>query len=357
VAARARISAEEIDRAAEALKPAQQPRLKLVVPTSPTFVKYVLKMDEFALLDAIDEAIRYARRLVGDVQLTLEDATRADRSFLAKVCSAAAVAGAGTIVIQDSVGVYTPKEFYDVIRYLKEQSRFLDEVTLGVDCRHDLGLSLANALGAMEKGVEQVECTVGGIGFPLGQVPLEAFVTALYSRPDRYNCTSAVRTEELHRLAVLVQTITGSNGQLWGKVLRDAAISQQEADTHATEAIGPYHLESFRLITDEDGVCSAEAVLKVEGGPDRHGTASGSNQVEALYGAIGHASNIPARVVDHAVNHIRQDCKVVMVWLEDGDLVVTGRGVASTVLRASGDAYVDALCQLQSSRSSGPAGA
>lgn len=348
VAARARLLETEIDMACKALQPAQSPRIKITAPTSPAFVKYTLQMDERQVVEAVVRCISHARTLVSDVQFTAEDASRTDWGFLTGVCAAAATAGATTIVVQDSVGRLTPKEFYDLIRYLREHAPVLQQVHLGVDCRHDLGMALANALGAVERGIEQVETTVGGVGFPLGHVPLEAFVTALRSRHDRYPCQTGVQSDKLYQLSDLVQSLTGAEGVLWGRVLRDAAFTQADEVPAAprSPAGGPFSLGAFRLVTNEVGECIAETTLVTPDGSERFGTASGSTQIETLHRAIAAAAAVNVRLVDHAVNHLRRDCKEALVYLEDDTRVVSGRGVSSTVLRASAEAYVDALQRL-----------
>jgi ABC-type uncharacterized transport system ATPase subunit len=104
-------------------------------------------------------------------------------------------------------------------------------------------------------------------------------------------------------------------------------------------------------MTNESGDCLAEVSIVTASGTQYEGRAEGINQIETIHRAIASGLGVSVKLLDHTVNHIRQDCKEVLICLEDGHQVVNGRASANTVLRASAEAYVDALRKLSVSSS------
>ena len=70
------------------------------------------------VLESIQQAVQYARRLCPDVEFSAEDATRSDRDFLCQALSLAIRAGASTVNIPDTVGYATPGEMQELTRYV-----------------------------------------------------------------------------------------------------------------------------------------------------------------------------------------------------------------------------------------------
>ena len=65
-------------------------------------------------------------------------------------------AGATTLNVPDTVGFTTPSEFRELIRYLRTHVEGIENVTLSVHGHNDLGMAVANFLGAIEGGARQV---------------------------------------------------------------------------------------------------------------------------------------------------------------------------------------------------------
>ncbi len=209
IAGLARAKREDIDRAWEALREAQQARLHVFLATSDLHLKYKLQKDHAQVLKEAAEAVAYAAQYTSDVEFSPEDATRSRWEFLAEVCEAVIAAGARTVNIPDTVGYTTPGEFFRLIRYLKEHVPNMDKATISVHCHNDLGLAVANSLAAIEAGARQVECTVNGIGERAGNASLEEIVMALKVRKEVYQCDTQVRTEQIYHSSKLLTLITG----------------------------------------------------------------------------------------------------------------------------------------------------
>ena len=64
------------------------------------------------------------------------------------------------IFIYTSVGFTTPSEFRDLIKYLRVHVEGIEDVTLSVHGHNDLGMAVANFLGAIEVfGSQSLSCS------------------------------------------------------------------------------------------------------------------------------------------------------------------------------------------------------
>jgi len=209
IAALARTTRDDIERAWRALEGAARPRIHTFVATSDLHMRHKLRKEREEVLAMAVEAVRLARSFTPDVEFSAEDATRSDVEFLCRVVGAALEAGATTINIPDTVGYTIPEEFARIIRTLRERVPGLARATLSVHCHNDLGLAVANSLAAVEAGARQVECTVNGIGERAGNASLEELVMALYVRRDLLPYTTGVVTTEIYKSSQLLSAITG----------------------------------------------------------------------------------------------------------------------------------------------------
>ena len=156
----ARSGAKDIDRAAEALKPAKRRRIHTFISTSPLHMKFKLNMEPEAVYEAVIASVTRARNHTDDVEWSPEDGTRTEHDFLCRCVEAAIKAGATTINIPDTVGYAVPEEFGALIAMLHERVPNADQAVFSAHCHNDLGLAVANSLAGLGNGVRQIECTV-----------------------------------------------------------------------------------------------------------------------------------------------------------------------------------------------------
>jgi 2-isopropylmalate synthase len=155
------------------------------------------------------EAVRHARRLVGDVEYFAEDAGRADPAYLYQVVEAVIAAGATVVNIPDTTGYSTPNEFGALIRGIVENVPNVDEAILSVHCHNDLGMATANTLAAVSNGARQVEVTINGIGERAGNTSLEEVVMALRTRRNLWGLETGIDSRRLYPVSRLVSQLTG----------------------------------------------------------------------------------------------------------------------------------------------------
>jgi len=210
IAGLCRASAKDIDRGWEALQYAgEKGRIHTFIATSDIHMKYKLKMTPSAVLDAAVKAVKRARSYTPNVEFSCEDAVRSNLKFMAEVVGAVIDAGARTVNIPDTVGYTIPFEYFNIIKYLRENVSNIDQAVISVHCHNDLGLSVANSIAAVQAGAGQVECTINGIGERAGNCSLEEFVMALKTRSDILPFRTNVVTEQLTPASRLLSTITG----------------------------------------------------------------------------------------------------------------------------------------------------
>ncbi|MEW6219518.1 MAG: 2-isopropylmalate synthase [Thermodesulfobacteriota bacterium] len=209
VAALARASEKDIDRAWEALAGAAAPRIHTFLATSDIHLRHKLKKSREEVLAMAQAAVRHAARYTSNVEFSAEDASRSDLDFVCQVFAAVIEAGATTLNFPDTTGYAMPAEFGAKIGYLMEHVPNIHRAVLSVHCHNDLGLAVANSLAAVAAGARQVECTVNGIGERAGNTALEEVVMAIRTRADLWPVHTGIATEHIYPTSRMVTTITG----------------------------------------------------------------------------------------------------------------------------------------------------
>lgn len=209
IAGLARANRNDIDKAWDAVKGAVRPRIHTFLATSEVHMQYKLRMSPNEVLEAVGEAVEYARSLCADVEFSPEDAGRSDPAFLVQVLEVAIRAGATTLNIPDTVGYTTPEEFGALIAHLRENTPGGKDVIFSTHCHNDLGLATANTLAGIRSGARQAEVTLNGIGERAGNTSLEEVVMALHTRKHVFDLDTNIVTQEIHRTSDMVSRYTG----------------------------------------------------------------------------------------------------------------------------------------------------
>ena len=152
IAGLARAHAADIERAAEAVRDAERPRVHTFISTSDIHIQHQLQSTREDVLGQARAAVAHARSLVEDVEFSPMDATRADVEFTAEVLQAALEEGATTINIPDTVGYTMPEEYAAFLGRLYELVPGLHDVVLSVHCHNDLGPGRGQLLRRPEGG-------------------------------------------------------------------------------------------------------------------------------------------------------------------------------------------------------------
>ncbi len=259
VAGLCRARDEDIERAAEALAPAEQKRIHTFIATSDIHLKYKLRMSREQVIEAAVKAVKKARQYTDDVEFSAEDATRSDWDYLCKVTEEVINAGATTVNIPDTVGYTIPQEYGELIEYLMNKVPNIDKATISVHCHNDLGLAVANSLTAILKGAGQVECTINGIGERAGNAAMEEIVMALKVRGDFFKADTGIVTQEFYRTSRLVSKITGMVVQP-NKAIVGANAFAHEAGIHQDGVLK--ERTTYEIMRPQDiGIPSSKIIL------------------------------------------------------------------------------------------------
>lgn len=187
IAGLARCVENDIRVAGAAVAPAgDRGRIHTFLATSPLHREFKLKKSKEEIIAMAVAGVKLARTLVNDVEFSAEDASRTELDYLAQVVEAVIAAGATTVNIPDTVGFTTPTEYFNIIRYLKENVPNIGQAVISVHCHNDIGLAVANSLAAVQAGARQVEGAINGIGERAGNAALEEICMALTTRPEAF---------------------------------------------------------------------------------------------------------------------------------------------------------------------------
>jgi len=208
VCALSRANEKDIEVAAESLRHAIKPRIHTGIGTSDIHIKYKFNSNKDAIIELAKRSVSYAKKFVEDVEFYAEDAGRTDNVFLAKVCEEVIKSGATVLNIPDTTGYCLPSEYGEKIKFLKENVKGINNVTISCHCHNDLGLATANSISGAINGARQIECTINGIGERAGNTSLEEVVMIMRQHPS-LNLDTNINSKLLYSTSQQVSDLMG----------------------------------------------------------------------------------------------------------------------------------------------------
>jgi len=255
----ARAGFKDIDRCAEAIKPARRGRIHTFLSTSPVHMKWKLQKEPHEVYEMVIGQVTRARNHTDDVEWSSEDGTRTEHDFLCRCVEAAINAGATTINIPDTVGYATPDEYFELIRMVRERVPNSDRARFSVHCHNDLGMAVANSLAGVRAGARQIECTVNGIGERAGNAALEEVVMAMRVRNDVLPYWTGIDATMLTRASKLVSAATSFPVQ-FNKAIVGRNAFAHESGIHQDGMLK--HTQTYEIMTPESvGVKQTSLVM------------------------------------------------------------------------------------------------
>jgi 2-isopropylmalate synthase len=288
VAGLSRAAPKDIDRCAEAIKPAKRRRIHTFLSTSPVHMKYKLQKEPHEVYEMVIAQVTRARSHTDDVEWSAEDGTRTEFDFLCRCVEAAIKAGATTINIPDTVGYTVPEEYRCLLERLRANVPNSDKARFSVHCHDDLGMAVANSIAGIQGGARQVECCINGIGERAGNAALEEVVMALRTRSDVLPYWTGIDATMLTRASKLVAAVTSFPVQ-YNKAIVGRNAFAHESGIHQDGMLK--HTQTYEIMTPESvGVKQTSLVMGKHSG--RHafvhkleelGYQLGDNQVEDAF--------------------------------------------------------------------------
>jgi len=143
--------------------------------------QYAEGWDVDRILASTRDAVAFAVGEGLDVMYVTEDTTRSRPETLRTLYSAAIEAGARRICLSDTVGYATPDGVRQLVLFARDVVAETGEsVEIDWHGHRDRGFGLANALAAIEEGVDRVHGTSLGIGERIGNVEMDLLLVNLH---------------------------------------------------------------------------------------------------------------------------------------------------------------------------------
>jgi 2-isopropylmalate synthase len=255
----ARAAFKDIDRCAEAIRPAERRRIHTFLSTSPVHMKYKLQKEPHEVYEMVISQVSRARSHTDDVEWSSEDGTRTEHDFLCRCVEGAIKAGATTINIPDTVGYSVPEEYFALIKMVRERVPNSDLARFSVHCHDDLGMAVANSLAGAKAGARQIECTINGIGERAGNASLEEVVMAMRVRNDVLPYWTDINAKMLTRASKLVAAVTSFPVQ-YNKAIVGRNAFAHESGIHQDGMLK--HTQTYEIMVPEDvGVKQTSLVM------------------------------------------------------------------------------------------------
>ena len=209
----ARCYPDDIDRAWEAVKDAEQSSIHPFISTSPLHREVKLGKTRAEVLEMARTGVARGRHYTPNVDFALEDTTRTEKDFIFEVVDAVMKEGVRYVALCDTVGFALPWEFGELVEELRRE---FPSVRISAHCHDDLGLAVANALTALTKGAERVDTCFNGLGERAGNAATEDVVMAIRTRRADLDLDVKVDTTKIIPTSRLIARLSGMEPQ-WTK--------------------------------------------------------------------------------------------------------------------------------------------
>jgi D-citramalate synthase len=235
--------------------------IHLVIPVSDLHIEKKLRKTRSEVCAMAFHAVEYAKDRGLIVELSGEDASRADQGFLHDVYAGGIERGADRLCFCDTVGLMTPERAAEVIPPLCL-------APLSIHCHDDLGFGLATTMAALKAGATCAHTTVNGLGERAGNTSFEELVMAL---EILYDYPTGIRTGEIYHLSTLVSRLTGVSLPVNKAIVGEMAFTHESGihahgvlkDPRTYEPVNPELIGRKRriMLGKHSGSASVEAAL------------------------------------------------------------------------------------------------
>lgn len=240
----------------------------LSIPVSDIHLDSKLRRSRAWVLEQIRPHLDRVLNAGMSVSVGLEDASRADMSFVCQIAEAVQAAGGRRIRFADTLGILDPFSTLERISHLR---RMVD-LEIEIHAHNDLGLATANTLAAFRAGATHANTTVNGLGERAGNAPLEEVVMALR---HIHAVDAGVLSEHLLEISHLVERASG-RAVAANKSIVGAAVFTHESGIHVDGLMK--NQQTYQGFDPAELGRSHQLVL---------GKHSGSHAVQAAYANLG----------------------------------------------------------------------
>ena len=197
----------EIDAVADAVKNAKNARIRILVPTSPVQMEYILKAKPKAVIEKLPEMVAYAKTFAEDIEVSFIDTSRSEKEFVAKLAASSIANGATVVDFCDTAGTWLPEETSEFVKYIKENVEGIDKAVISVTCSDEIRLGNANAVAAIKAGATQVKTTLVGKSAP----KIGHFVNLISEKGEAIEVSIDIPRAEFNKTLRQMTWIEGEN--------------------------------------------------------------------------------------------------------------------------------------------------
>ncbi len=182
VAAVCRGAAGDVDQALASVRGSAHARVMVVVPATDAMAGAMVHTTGRAALAAGADLVARARDGHVAVDVCFADASRADHGLMAEYAARSTAAGAGVVLLADTVGCQLPADCAAMFEAVAAGAG--PETVLGSHLHNDLGLGLANSMRALAAGVRVISSSWLGLAERTGLVATEQLLFLLARHPE-----------------------------------------------------------------------------------------------------------------------------------------------------------------------------
>ena len=383
------LTAEEADAAWKALEKARRPRLVIDAPISSVQMEYIARKKPPQMLAAIEAQVKHCASLCKDVEVSFQDATRAETDFLCEAIRIAIAGGASAITLCDTAGVLLPDEFAAFLATLYENVPEMKDAFVKVACNDAMELAGASAVKAFTMGAQGVKCCFIGDQAP----KLSTICHILKMRGESLGLCTSARITELERTVGRILNLLGAEApeapeaaasdegltydagdslaaiadavRKLGYELTDddmvrvyeefmtlaakRSVTVRELDAivaaSAMQVPAAYQLQSF-VINSGNIITSTASVRLEKDGAAMEGISFGDGPIDAAFKAIEQVTGRHYELEDFRIDAVTEGKEAIgraIVKLRYDGRLFSGSGVSTDIIGAAIRAYLGAM--------------
>jgi len=388
-----------IEEGYRAISKAKHPRLHLMAPVSAAQMEYLSHQKAPVFLENLRKLVAKAKSYGAEVEVSLLDATRAEKEMLAKAIAVVVEEKADVLTLCDNAGTLLPDEMHDFIADAAKLLPEKDAPALGVQCSNKLHLGFAAAMGCVEAGATQIKCAAfSEDALPLAEIAnflrvkgrdlglATSLDLTIAERSIRKIAgalvgNSIARGEENAAVSEAVQLAPDADITEIGTAVRQLGYeltiddltwvyeeyrriaSKKEPGAKDLDAIvaavamqapPTFKLKSF-VITSGNVITSMAHVVLLRGEEEVEGFSMGDGPIDAAFLSIENTLGIHFELDDFKITAVTEGREAVasaIVRLRSNGKLYSGKGVSTDVIGAGVRAYVDALNKIHYDESS-----
>ncbi len=385
------LTEQSVEKNYQLIAGAKKKRLLVNMPISAVQMEYVLKAKPKAVVELLKSLTEKSVSLCEDVEVSLEDATRAEPNFLYQAVKTAIDAGAKSITLTDIEGSMLPVDFGNFILDVYKNVPELKSVKLGVQCSNDFGMAIACLMSAIEAGANVVKLSsIGGLNL----TSVGNFVHAVEYIGSKKGFSCKLNKTAIQRIEKQIAQISSDkpSNSILGEVVSEqdeeiaknltvsalSKIIKKRGYDLSSEDIAKVHAEYVRVadkktvntkeldviiastalqvpetytltsfIVNSSNVLTATASITLEkDGKEISGLSYGNGAIDAAFLAIENVTGRHFDLDDFQINSVtagKEAMGETVVKLRSNGKIYSGRGVSTDVVGASIRAYVNAL--------------